>query len=115
MTGNMERLKGDSQRIADAVDKMQELLNDLLELSRIGCLINPPVTVSFEELTREALDLAEGHMRARGVTVHIQPNLPSVYGDRSRLVEVIQNLVDNTAKYMGDHPNPRIEIGQRGE
>jgi signal transduction histidine kinase len=29
-------------------------------------------------------------------------------------VEVLQNLLDNAAKYMGAQPNPRIEIGQRG-
>ena len=38
-----------------------------------------------------------------------------VYGDRQRLVEVLQNLLDNAAKFMGDQPNLRIEIGQRGE
>jgi signal transduction histidine kinase len=30
-------------------------------------------------------------------------------------MEVLQNLLDNAAKYMGDQPDPRIEIGQRGE
>jgi signal transduction histidine kinase len=38
-----------------------------------------------------------------------------VTGDRQRLVEVLQNLLDNAAKFMGDQPNLRIEIGQRGE
>jgi signal transduction histidine kinase len=32
-------------------------------------------------------------------------------GDRSRLVEVYQNLVDNATKFMGDQPKPRVEIG----
>jgi len=41
--------------------------------------------------------------------------MPSVYGDRQRLTEVLQNLLDNAAKFMGDQPNPRIEIGQQGE
>jgi signal transduction histidine kinase len=36
-------------------------------------------------------------------------------GDRPRLVELMQNLLDNAAKYMGDQPEPHIEIGQRGE
>jgi signal transduction histidine kinase len=51
----------------------------------------------------------------RGITVHIDPNLPCVYGDRPRLVEVLQNLFDNAAKFMGDQKEPRIEIGQDGE
>jgi signal transduction histidine kinase len=36
-----------------------------------------------------------------------------VYVDRARLVEVLQNLVDNAAKFMGDQPEPLIEIGMR--
>ena len=39
--------------------------------------------------------------------------MPVVNGDRIRLVEVVQNLLDNAAKFMRDQPNPRIEIGIR--
>jgi signal transduction histidine kinase len=37
-------------------------------------------------------------------------------GDRPRLVEIWQNLVENACKFMGDQPRPRVEIGveQRG-
>ena len=35
-------------------------------------------------------------------------------GDRSRLVEIWQNLVENACKFMGDQQNPRIEIGVDG-
>ena len=69
----------------------------------------------FAELAREALELVHGRLEARGVTVALDPNLPSVSGDRQRLVEVLQNLIDNAAKFMGDQPNPCIEIGQQGE
>jgi len=115
MTGNMERLKVDTQRIANAVDKMGQLLNDLLELSRIGRFVSPSEIVPFEGLVQKAIELVKGRIQERGVTVHIQPNLPIVYGDRLRLRDVLQNLLDNAAKYMGDQPEPRIEIGQRGE
>jgi len=37
-----------------------------------------------------------------------------VYGDRARLVEVVQNLVDNACKFMGDQAEPQITIGQLG-
>jgi signal transduction histidine kinase len=51
----------------------------------------------------------------RGISVRIDGDLPCVYGDRPRLVEVLQNLLDNAAKFMGGQPEPRIEIGQDGE
>jgi chemotaxis family two-component system sensor kinase Cph1 len=47
--------------------------------------------------------------------VKLQPNLPDVYVDKPRLVEVLQNLLDNAAKYMGDQRDPHIEIGRCGE
>lgn len=113
-TGNLQRLRGDIHRIADATDKMQMLLNELLELSRIGRLVNPPQEVQFAELVYEALEIVQGRLQARNVQVSVQENLPDVYGDRQRLLEVLQNLLDNAAKFIGSNPNPRVEIGQDG-
>ena len=106
-SGNAVRLKADIQRIANATDKMQLLLNELLELTRIGRLTNPYQNINFEELAREAVELVHGQIQSRGIHVSIQENLPTVYGDRQRLIEVLQNLIDNAAKFMGDSsPSP---------
>jgi signal transduction histidine kinase len=114
INGNTVRLKADIQRIAGAADKMQMLLNELLELTRIGRLANPHQNISFEELAREAVELVHGQIQSKGIHVSIQENLPTVYGDRRRLIEVIQNLIDNAAKFMGTQPHPRIDIGLYG-
>ena len=113
--GNPERVAIDIQRIQDAVDKMHLLLKELLELSRIGRITNPPEKVSFDDLVREALEIVHGQLEASGVTVQTQPDLPIIQGDRQRLIEVLQNLIDNAIKYMGNQSKPLIEIGQRGE
>jgi PAS domain S-box-containing protein len=113
-SGNMERLKKDTRRIQEAVLKMQKLLNELLELSRIGRMMNPPETVPFDDLVREAMDIVQGRLNGRGVAIHTHPNLPLVHVDKPRLIEALQNLFDNAAKYMGDQLNPQIEIGQDG-
>ncbi|NOT05867.1 MAG: PAS domain S-box protein [Anaerolineales bacterium] len=114
-SGNIVRLKSDVRRIADATDKMQLLLNDLLELSRIGRVLNPNQQIDFEELVRETVELLYGRLHEKEIRVRIQGDLPSVHGDRQRLSEVLQNLIDNAAKFMGDQPKPRIEIGQNGQ
>ena len=114
-SGNMERLRKDTYRIQEAVKKMHALLTELLELSRIGRMMNAPVRVPFEDLVRDALDTVHGQLQAPHITVRSQPDLPTVHGDRQRLTEVLQNLLDNAAKYMGDQTDPRIEIGQQGE
>ncbi len=114
LNGNIKRLKADIQRIGDATDKMQLLLNELLQLSRIGRLTNPYQHIKFEEITDEIIELLHGRLNEKKVDVYVQEDLPMVYGDRRRLLEVIQNLVDNAAKFTGSQANPRIEIGQNG-
>jgi len=113
-SGNAVRLKADIQRIANATDKMQTLLNELLELTRIGRLTNPYQNIRFEELAREAVELVHGQIQSKGIQISIQENLPTIHGDRQRLIEVLQNLIDNAAKFMGDQASPRIEIGLSG-
>ena len=114
-SGNMDRFKADSQRIHDAVNKMQGMLGELLELSRIGRLVNEPEVIPFGDLVQSATELVHGQLEEGGITVSLQPNLPAVYGDRQRLTEVLQNLLNNASKFMGDQANPLIEIGQHGE
>ena len=114
-SGNMERLKKDTRRIQEAVNKMHALLTELLELSRIGRLMNEPENVPFDDLIKDAMDIVHGQLESSRVTVHTQPNLPIVRGDRQRLTEVLQNLIDNAVKYMGDQTDPHIEVGQQGE
>jgi signal transduction histidine kinase len=114
LAGNLERLRHDMDRIIEATDRMQRLLNELLELSRIGQLMNPFQSVSFEMIVREALELVRGRITSRSVQVEIAEGLPTLFGDRARLVEAVQNLIDNAVKFMGEQPNPRIEIGASG-
>jgi len=111
LAGNLEQVRQDASYINDAVAKMQRLLSELLELSRIGRIINPSEAVSFSGVVHEAVELVRGRIEARGVQVKIAPDLPIVYGDRVRLVAVVQNLVDNACKFMGEQTQPRIEIG----
>ncbi|MEP7136850.1 MAG: PAS domain S-box protein [Chloroflexota bacterium] len=113
--GKQEHIHKDVMRIDEAVDKMHRLLSELLELSRVGRMMNAPETIPFQDLVDAALENIHGRLEPLGITVLTQPNLPAVHGDRQRLTEVLQNLLDNAAKYMGDHSDPRIEIGQYGE
>jgi DNA-binding LacI/PurR family transcriptional regulator/signal transduction histidine kinase len=111
VAGDIIRIKEDVARITDATNRMRVLLDELLELSRVGRLVNPSELVPLTELVEEAISLVAGRIKARGVQVVVAPNLPVVYGDRRRLVEVMQNLLDNAVKFMGQQPKPRVEIG----
>jgi PAS domain S-box-containing protein len=111
--GDAERAKADMRRIAAAADKMDRLLRDLLELARIGRVVNTPEKVSFGDLAQEAVNTVGGRLKARGVKVEVGSALGMVYGDRTRLREAVENLVDNAVKFMGDQPEPLVQIGFR--
>jgi len=115
LKGNTDRVKGSINRIAGAAKKMQKLLNDLLELSRIGRLMNPPEDIPFEEIVQEAIDHVRGRLDEANATIETQNQFPTVHGDRVRLVEVVQNLIENSVKYTNPEVRLRIEIGTSGQ
>jgi len=113
-TGNQVRLHKDMERINGAVDKMHHLLNDLLELSRIGRMVNEAESVNFGVLVQEAIELLQGRLQASAPQIKIDKDFPVVQGDRRRLLEVVQNLIDNAVKFAGKQPMPVVDIGSRG-
>jgi signal transduction histidine kinase len=111
--GNIDRMNENMARISSAAEKMQRLLEELLELSRIGRVVNSPKEVRFEDLASEAVGVVAGRLAEGNVRVEIKTDLPVILGDHPRLLEVLENLIDNAAKFMGDQPDPFIEIGAR--
>lgn len=111
--GQTERISSDVKRIGNAADKMDALLSDLLELSRIGRVHHPLENVDLNTLVQDALNTVETRMTAGNVKVTILPGLPAVQADALRLREVFENLFDNAVKYMGEQPTPEIKVGVR--
>jgi signal transduction histidine kinase len=106
-------LKKDINRIKSATSKMEVLLRDLLALSRIGRIVSPPAMVSFTTIAEDAVELLEGAIRQRKMTVEIAPEMPVVNVDCDRVREAVMNLCENAIKFMGDQPHPKIGIGVR--
>lgn len=112
--GDQARIAADSEKIARAVSQMGHLLDELLELSRIGRVANPSEEVAFGTLVEEALDRVHGQIAEVGAVVEVADDLPVVSVDRTRMVEVLQNLLDNALKFRRERTEPRVEIGVRG-
>ena len=112
-SGDRSRAAADIARIRGAAEKMEGLLGDLLELSRVGRIVGPPIEIPFEDVVNEALFLLQGRITARGASVEVAAGLPAVWGDRARLVQVVQNLVDNALKFTAGKTEARVEIGWR--
>ena len=108
--GRLDQLNADLQRVHRAAETMGLLLNQLLDLSRIGRVVGPPETLELEALIREAAQRVPG---MESVELVMGPNLPTIAGDRIRLVEVFENLLGNAVKFMGAQKAPRIEVSLR--
>jgi len=116
--GDLARAEADLARVAAASQQMSDLLEDLLELSRIGRVVRPPEDFPLAEAARLAVELVRSRLDDKKVEVAIAPDLPMVRGDRQRITEALQNLVENAAKFTGAQAAPRVEIGwkqERGE
>jgi signal transduction histidine kinase len=100
--------------IGDATRKMETLINDLLELSRIGRLTVKKTEFSLADLMEEVIAGLQPQIEAKGIQVTVSQGLPLVYGEKKRLVQVMENLLSNAIKYIGkENPSPRIEVGVR--
>jgi signal transduction histidine kinase len=89
--------------IRSNVQRMNRLVQDLLDMSRIesGRVQLEIKPVRPEKIATEATQSFKQAIADKGQTlvVEIQPDLPTVGGDRGRLVQVLTNLLSNANKY----------------
>lgn len=113
--GDMEAVRGDLARIDQASERMRALLTDLLKLSRVGRTVRPRQMVSLGEVAAEAArPLLERHGES-SVRFSVAADLPAVYGDRERLVELMDILLGNALQYRGGQPHPAVDVGVRSD
>jgi PAS domain S-box-containing protein len=110
-----ESISQDMGLINTAAEKMEALLAELLQLSRIGRIENQRVTTPLQDIVQDALVLVAGRIAERGVKIEVTQKPLVLRGDRLRLVELFQNLIDNAVKFMGGQTDPLIEIGAKTE
>jgi len=111
--GRSDRLRGDVERITAAADSMERQLHELLRLSRIGRVVNPSERVPFGPVVKDAVSLLRSRLEERGIRLVVDEPLPDVFGDRVRLVEVVQNLVENASKFHAADGDRFIHVGAR--
>ena len=93
----------------DGAKRMQVLINDLLSFSRVGRNTDGFVPVALDDVLREALDNLAEPLHDTGGLVHVRTDLPTLPGDRTLLVTLLQNLVGNALKYHGEQV-PEVDV-----
>jgi signal transduction histidine kinase len=87
----------------DGARRMQILINDLLEFSRVGRGGAARERVELGDVLEEVRHSLSGPLRESAATIAHDP-LPSVRGERSLLVSLLQNLLANAVKFRGTEP-----------
>lgn len=86
-----------------SAEQMDRLIEDLLDVARIdaGTLAVDPAAVSLDELVREAIREIEPAARDRRVTLEtdLEPDLPMVWADSGRILQVLSNLLGNGVRH----------------
>ena len=109
--GNTEKVEKDFAQINEAAKTMGKFVDELLDLSRVGRITNPPTNTAFDDIVQDALKAVDGPLKEQQIQVEIDAGFPTVHVDRSRIVQVMQNLLTNAIKFMGGQSNPVIKIG----
>jgi len=115
LSGRTQDVRTDVARISAAADRMDSLLGELAQLVQVGHLVETRESVPFADIVAEAASVVGGPLESVGARLEVAPNLPVVHGDRGRLVALMQNLLENAAKFAGDRSEPRIEVGSRSD
>jgi len=108
---NHEHLAQDIQFIHGAADKMKLLLDELLEFYRIDRVTAPPVRISLLGVLSETLDTLAGDISERKVDIHVPDKDLILFGERPRITQIWQNLIENAIKYSREGNISRIELG----
>lgn len=83
--------------VLNRADRMQALIDGVLEYSRVGRMKEQHVDINLNELIKDTLELilVPGHIK-----VKVQNNLPTINSEPTRIRQVFQNLISNAIKYM---------------
>ncbi len=106
-------------RIKDTVRRMENLVADLADISRIesGHFYMDPTRVPVDKVIQEIRDATMTQINSRHHTLmeHIAPNLPDMHTDYYRLIQVLTNLVSNAYKYTPENGTITISARQQDD
>ncbi|MFC7237286.1 PAS domain S-box protein [Saliphagus sp. GCM10025317] len=92
----------------DGAERMREMIDGLLEYSRIDTQGEPLEPVALEDVLDDATDNLHVKLEESNAELTVA-SLPRVRGDERQLQQVFQNLLSNAVEYSGDEP-PRIHV-----
>ena len=113
--GRLEETNDTVNRIERSATRMRQLIEDLLNLSRIGKVRFELTEVDTDSMIRSIAEEYKPRLEKIGAVLEVENGLPRVHADAHWLTEVFENLITNAMKYGCDNPQPRIAVGCVGD
>lgn len=95
--------------VMDGASRMQAMINDLLQFSRVGRSASPFTNVDLNEVVKIALSHLTNRIAENKADVSYT-TMPVIMGDNFQLIRLFQNLIDNAIKFKAKDRNPQIKI-----
>jgi PAS domain S-box-containing protein len=93
--------------LVSRVDRMHNLIDGVLQYSRVGRVKENKVQINLNEFISEVIDMVAP---PENISIMVENELPVVECERTRMTQVFQNLLSNAVKYM-DKPQGQVRIG----
>ncbi|HVO45274.1 MAG TPA: PAS domain S-box protein, partial [Steroidobacteraceae bacterium] len=95
-SGQLESLISHVRRIQGASSRMARLIEELLDISRVGRIANEPTRIDLTSVVGEVVGAHAEELAKGGIKVDIQADMPAIVGDRVRVHQVFDNLLVNS-------------------
>ena len=86
--------------IRSSMVRMDNLINEILKLSRAGRRVLEPQAIKSDELVQTCIDAIRQRFDEAGAIVSIEGKMPNVVTDRTALEQIFSNILDNATKYL---------------
>lgn len=96
-------------RMQDAAKRMESMINDLLELSRVGTHFSKAVPIDLTKMALEIVSDLDMRIRSTKGKVMVE-ELPVVEADPTQMRQLLQNLIGNAVKYHKPDTPPVVKI-----
>lgn len=103
------------QRIESNLSRMQQLVDDLVEFSRVQINEKEFREISFQDLLDTALSDLQYQIFKKNVQITTTSNFPQIFGDGKLLLRILTNIIGNAIKYSSPNRTPEVKIGYDGD
>jgi len=113
--GKLEEAISKLDKVVKSNDRMNQLIGDLLDLSRVGRIDFEKKSIDMSLLLENFKQTQKITLRENDITLKIEQNLPTIYANESRVLQIFENLISNAIKYAKNPNGTILEIGSKDE